>query len=334
HNKPLIRLKISIYAELITLNATIHNKFQHYSERVKYGLMGVDQVRLPLSETRYSDVFIPESFDARENWPFCSSLRNIRDQSSCGSCWAFGAVEAMSDRICIASNGSVQVSLSADDLLSCCSSCGFGCDGGDPLAAWRYWVSDGIVTGSNYTLKEGCKPYPFPPCEHHSNKTHYKPCEHDLFPTPKCVKSCVEGYDKSYASDKYYGLDAYGVADDVEAIQKEILLHGPVEVAFEVYDDFLHYESGIYVHTGGKIGGGHAVKMLGWGVEKGVPYWIVANSWNTDWGENGFFRILRGVDECGIESGVVGGRPKLNHRGRISNHSYDFLAMLGKIASH
>jgi len=85
-----------------------------------------------------------------------------------------------------------------------------------------------------------------------------------------------------------------------------------VEVAFEVYEDFLTYGGGVYQHKAGKLGGGHAVKMIGWGVEDGTPFWIVANSWNTDWGEDGFFRILRGSDECGIESGVVGGIPRLN----------------------
>jgi len=45
--------------------------------------------------------------------------------------------------------------------------------------------------------------------------------------------------------------------------------------------------TGVYQHvTGGELGG-HAVKMLGWGVENGTPYWLVANSWNTDWGDNG-----------------------------------------------
>ncbi|KHN84702.1 Cathepsin B-like cysteine proteinase 6 [Toxocara canis] len=299
--------------------AKLNKKFMSYSDRVKYGLMGVNNVRLSvkakkhLSPTRFYDMYIPEAFDAREKWDMCPSLKAIRDQSSCGSCWAFGAVEAMSDRICIASHGKIQVYLSADDLLSCCGSCGFGCYGGDPMAAWKYWVKEGIVTGSNFTIKEGCKPYPFPPCEHHSNKTHYEPCKHDLYPTPKCERKCVDGYsERTYEEDKFYGLNAYGVDDDVTAIQKEILSRGPVEVAFEVYEDFLMYDGGVYVHTGGKIGGGHAVKMLGWGVEQGVPYWLVANSWNTDWGEDGFFRILRGVDECGIESGVVGGLPKLN----------------------
>jgi cathepsin B len=46
---------------------------------------------------------LPVAFDARTNWPKCDSIKEIRDQANCGSCWAFGAVEAMSDRICIAS---------------------------------------------------------------------------------------------------------------------------------------------------------------------------------------------------------------------------------------
>ena len=48
---------------------------------------------------------IPDRFDARERWPNCPSVGRIRDQSTCGSCWAFGAVEAISDRLCIASEG-------------------------------------------------------------------------------------------------------------------------------------------------------------------------------------------------------------------------------------
>ncbi|KAK6725859.1 hypothetical protein RB195_004279 [Necator americanus] len=304
-----------------------HHRFNQYPDSTKWGLMGVNHVRLSveakqnLSPTKDLDIDIPETFDAREAWPQCQSIRSIRDQSSCGSCWAFGAVEAMSDRICIASNGKTQVTLSADDLLSCCKFCGFGCNGGDPYSAWKYWKNDGIVTGSNFTMNTGCKPYPFPPCEHHSNKTHYDPCKHDLFPTPKCEHHCVPTYkDKSYEADKFYGRSAYGVKDDVTAIQKEILTHGPVEVAFEVYEDFLNYAGGVYVHTAGKLGGGHAVKMIGWGVDQGIPYWLLANSWNEDWGEDGFFRIVRGMDECGIESGVVGGIPKLNEIPRRRHH--------------
>lgn len=48
--------------------------------------------------------------------------------------------------------------------------------------------------------------------------------------------------------------------------------------------------------------GYHAVRIVGWGEENHVKYWIVANSWGKDWGENGFFRILRNEYECSIES--------------------------------
>lgn len=44
---------------------------------------------------------------------------------------------------------------------------------------------------------------------------------------------------------------------------------------------------GVYQHVSGSAVGGHAIKILGWGEEDGVPYWLCANSWNTDWGENG-----------------------------------------------
>lgn len=45
--------------------------------------------------------------------------------------------------------------------------------------------------------------------------------------------------------------------------------------------------AGVYQHVSGEQVGGHAIRILGWGVENNTPYWLVANSWNTDWGENG-----------------------------------------------
>lgn len=45
--------------------------------------------------------------------------------------------------------------------------------------------------------------------------------------------------------------------------------------------------SGVYQHVSGEEVGGHAIRILGWGEENGTPYWLAANSWNTDWGENG-----------------------------------------------
>ena len=74
----------------------------------------------------------------------------------------------------------------------------------------------------------------------------------------------------------------------------------------QVYSDFEDYAGGIYQRTTGKPAGGHAVKIVGWGVENGTKYWKVANSWNPYWGEKGYFRIVRGTNEGGIESQVVG----------------------------
>lgn len=69
--------------------------------------------------------------------------------------------------------------------------------------------------------------------------------------------------------------------------------------------------AGVYQHVAGSALGGHAIRILGWGVENGTPYWFIANSWNSDWGDNGYFRILQGKDECGIESSISAGLPRV-----------------------
>ena len=81
--------------------------------------------------------------------------------------WAFGAVEAMTDRICIQSQGKANFHISAEDLVTCCSSCGYGCDGGFPESAWEYFAHTGLVTGGNYNSNQGCRPYSIASCEHH-----------------------------------------------------------------------------------------------------------------------------------------------------------------------
>lgn len=258
---------------------------------------------------------IPDSFDSRKQWPNCDSIGSIRDQSQCGSCWAFGAAESMSDRICIASNGASKPTLSADDLLSCCGSyCGYGCEGGYPIRAWNWWVSNGLCTGGGFYEADGCKPYEIEPCGTHivNNKTHYHDCSNYSPDTPRCTKKCNNGaYGKSYNDDKFFGKSAYAVRARVQDIQQEIIDHGPVEAAFTVYEDFEQYKSGVYQHRAGSVLGGHAVRILGWGTENGTPYWLVANSWNTNWGENGYFKIIRGTNDCGIEEAIVAGLPKV-----------------------
>ena len=78
---------------------------------------------------------------------------------------------------------------------------------------------------------------------------------------------------------------------------------GPVETAFTVYEDFEDYEGGVYEHQVDTSVGGHAVRIVGWGTDadSGKDYWKGANSWNPYWGENGYFRIIRGTNEGGME---------------------------------
>ncbi|KAK6168162.1 hypothetical protein SNE40_022043 [Patella caerulea] len=271
------------------------------------GLMGVAEgsQKYPIKDNKKQD--LPENFDAREQWPNCPSLKEIRDQGSCSSSWAFGAVEAMSDRICIASKGTVNIRISAEDLITCCRQCGDGCNGGFPGAAWDYWKTVGIVTGGQYNSHQGCRPYTIKPCDHHV-VGHLSPCRGEE-KTPKCSHTCEAGFSGSYSSDKHKGSSAYTVTG-VERIMTELVNNGPVEASFTLYADFVAYKTGVYRHNSGAALGVHSVKILGYGVENGDKYWLAANSWNSDWGDKGFFKILRGVDECGIESNIVAGEPE------------------------
>jgi cathepsin B len=219
--------------------------------------------------------------------------------------WAFAAAETMSDRLCIHSNGQLQTRVSAQELVTCCTSCGDGCFGGYPSATFSYWKRTGIPSGGLYGDKNTCKPYFLPPCEDHMHK-----CE-DYQDTPECVDECQEGYPKTVDEDRTYGSSAYSVRGE-KNIMKEIYENGSVEGTFTVYEDFGDYESGVYQHVTGSYLGGHAIKMIGWGVtEEGVKYWLIANSWNERWGENGYFRMLRGKNECGIDASASTGMPKI-----------------------
>lgn len=250
---------------------------------------------------------LPAEFDARKQWPDCSSIKEIRDQSSCGSCWAVSAVEIMSDRQCIHKEGEL-FHYSAEDLNSCCTSCGYGCNGGYPYSAMQYWQDTGIVSGGQYNSSQGCMPYSMPQCEHHIDGP-LPNCDTFHYNTPKCEEQCEEGYPTKYEDDKHFATKVYQVGNEAQIMQ-EIMQNGPVSASFIVYADFPSYKSGVYKHVTGDALGGHAVRMLGWGEEGGVKYWLMANSWNTGWGDEGFFKILRGTDECGIEDSIVAGIPK------------------------
>ena len=248
----------------------------------------------------------PASFDSREQWPDCPSISLIRDQSSCGSAWAFGAAEAMSDRICIGSNGAKKTLVSTENLLSCCYLCGMGCNGGQLYPAWEHWKLSGLVSGGLYGDKRSCQPYSMPPCSHYVGSTKYPTCPSSQYPTPKCKRTCIPESGLNYEEDKTYSNHVYAL-NSQETMKAEISINGPVQAGFMMYEDFLTYKSGVYSYKTGRALGYHSIRILGYGTENYVGYWLIANSWNESWGENGYVKIKRGTNECGIENSVVTG---------------------------
>eukprot|EP00826_Nyctotherus_ovalis_P022703 TRINITY_DN1754_c0_g1_i5.p1 TRINITY_DN1754_c0_g1~~TRINITY_DN1754_c0_g1_i5.p1 ORF type:complete len:145 (-),score=28.50 TRINITY_DN1754_c0_g1_i5:186-620(-) len=109
----------------------------------------------------------------------------------------------------------------------------------------------------------------------------------------RCVSECV---DKTKPFIKHYCDEDGAIVKGLESTQKrEILENGPVSTAFTVFRDFMTYKSGIYYPVSDEEMGGHAVKVIGWGIKDGVKYWICANSWSERWGEKGYFKIKMGV---------------------------------------
>ena len=215
---------------------------------------------------------IPTNFDARDQWS--SKIHTIRNQGQCGSCWAFGATEALSDRYAIAGE---DVILSPQHLVSCDYG-NLGCNGGWLDSAWEFMQVTGVVT-------DACFPYT-------SGSTGQD---------GQCFTSCQDG-----STWTTYHSGSYTFGASVTDTQTAIMTNGPVEAAFTVYEDFMNYKSGVYHHTSGSVLGGHAIKAIGWGTtDEGVDYWIMANSWGTTWGDNGFFKIERG--DCGIDGQMTFG---------------------------
>ncbi|CAF0785362.1 unnamed protein product [Brachionus calyciflorus] len=238
-------------------------------------------------ETQILASKLPDEFDWR-NVSGVNYISPIRNQGSCGSCYAFASMAMNEARLRIKSLNTEQTIFSPQDIVEC-SEYSQGCDGGFPyLISGKYAEDFGLV-------EESCNPY----------KGRDGKCSTD--------KSCKRRYSTKY----HYVGGFYGACN--EALMKiELARNGPLVVGFQVYDDFLSYRGGIYHHTGARDltnfkwnpfeETNHAVLLVGYGTDKatGQDYWIVKNSWGTGWGEKGYFRIRRGNDECAIGSLAVG----------------------------
>jgi len=257
--------------------------FKNYTRGQVKKLLGLRLMKTDLEKSvpvGVSAAPLPESFNSATAWPDC--VHDIRDQGHCGSCWAHAASEVLSDRFCIASNRSVNVVLSPQEMVSC-DYMDLGCSGGILTMSWIYLRLFGIAT-------DGCKPYV-------SGDGNVPSC-------PWFESKCEDGSQyKKYKASTFYYLSS------INAIKESIFTKGPVETGFTVYDDFMSYKGGVYRRQSSSVLGGHAVKVVGWGKENGEEHWIVANSWGPKWGETGYFRI--GFGECGFEGGMIAGDPSL-----------------------
>jgi len=241
------------------------------------------------AKTRTMGVTTPTSLDWRSNGG--NYVTSVKNQGSCGSCWAFGTIASAESLDMIAHNNPVirvkgkavdPIDLSEQDLVSCCShtdaeypgwnKCD-SCLGCDPYWAYEYLKTTGVPG-------ESCFPY----------------ADSNTAETPTsipCITTCPV---------LVHIVDWSVLTQGVDSLEGAVLTH-PIPVGFNVYSDFGYYRSGVYQHVSGVLRGGHMVCLIGWNNNpppegKGKnsftppPYFICKNSWGS-WGESGFFRIAQ-----------------------------------------
>ena len=291
---------------LVEVNNRIGMKRNH--RRVKSQAQTAQFLQQPITNSAWDQLRLtdPESLVAFLNTPLdqipVNSLPNewdwtningqsfipfkSRNQGNCGSCYALATSEMLESRLYLQSMGRVSMRLSTQFLVSC----GYyteGCEGGYPILVNRFISEFGVP-------EEACFPY----------EGREVACRMECGEAPNRV-----------TVDQYGYLGGYYGAGTAELMQKELRARGPFVVSFEPHRDFSYYTSGIYRSISNRPAGedmreadiaweqvDHSVLLVGWGEEAGTPYWKLLNSWGSAWGEGGYFRIRRGVDESGVES--------------------------------
>lgn len=215
----------------------------------------------------------------------------------CGSCWAHGSSSSFGDRIKIMRNGTFQDVVPAiQTILNCAQDIAGSCDGGDDAGVYQYFAQSGIpdqTCMAYQAVDDACSPV--------------NTCR-NCNPNGKCV--AVTNYTSWWA-------DQYGPVAGVNDMSAEIFARGPISCGVDA-DPILNYSGGIFYDKTGAQSINHIIAVVGWGYgvdpvtcPTGCSYWVVRNSWGTYWGEKGWMRVVRGVDNIGIESGCNWVVPKV-----------------------
>eukprot|EP00826_Nyctotherus_ovalis_P059453 TRINITY_DN8268_c0_g5_i1.p1 TRINITY_DN8268_c0_g5~~TRINITY_DN8268_c0_g5_i1.p1 ORF type:complete len:330 (+),score=83.72 TRINITY_DN8268_c0_g5_i1:66-992(+) len=236
---------------------------------------------------RLRNVSLPLEFDARQKWGKC--IHPVRNQQlRCGSCYAHGTTEVLSDRYCIHSNGEIDVVLSPQDMVSCGLHLCNGCGGCVYPYQWLYLEYHGVVV-------EECFPY-------------FAQVTNCTLNTGNCLVEKV-AYKKYYAQP----LSTRYPYQDIDLIKSEIITNGPVAAVVFMSNEYLFYKGGIFTNENVAIISTHLIKLIGWGRGEvdgqPVDYWLVQDSQGVQFGENGYSRIKMGI--LGIDSHVSWAMPLL-----------------------
>ncbi len=220
---------------------------------------------------------LPQAYDWREH----NGCTPIRDQDGCGSCWAFSAVGAMESTILL--NEGASEDLSEQWLVSC--TWAGSCSGGWHTSALEFFRCDGArdPCGDCGAVLEADFPY-------------------QAADVP-CYNCPGAGYPHPYYLVSWTRLST-GVATPAQ-IKQAIYTHGPVSTTVYVNSAFHAYTGGVF-NDCESAQVNHAVVLVGWDDTQGASgVWILRNSWDTDWGEDGYMRIEYGCSRVGYATCYV-----------------------------
>jgi len=230
-----------------------------------------------------SGISIPDQFDWRDYYPQC--FYPPRNQGECGSCYSFSATFSLESRMCIKGRGQYLYKLSQQDVVSCDYK-NKKCFGDTIVNTYEYIENYG-------TCSYDCKPY----------------VSFDMS-VPSCQYSCVN---KSEPFIRYRALKgSFWASNSINDIKENLYSYGPLSTFMETYEDMHLFKStGVYQHRIGKQTDYHAIVIIGWGVDKvnNKEFWILRNSWGTDWGDNGYFRVY--FNDLQINDYVCGSLPMI-----------------------